>query len=55
VAGAAGGVYYAGAGWHGVAAFVAVILSFGLIVAWRLYYLPPLPPLQRTEFESPLP
>jgi YNFM family putative membrane transporter len=55
VAGAAGGVYYAGAGWNGVAAFVAVVVSFGLMVAWRLYYLPPLPLAQKIPLESPLP
>jgi MFS transporter, YNFM family, putative membrane transport protein len=55
VAGAAGGVFYAGAGWRGVAAFVAGIASFGLMVAWRLYYLPPLPLAQKIPLESPLP
>jgi YNFM family putative membrane transporter len=42
VAGAAGGLFYADYGWYGVAAFVAGLLGFGLIVAWRLYHLPPL-------------
>jgi YNFM family putative membrane transporter len=55
VAGAAGGVFYAGAGWRGVGAFVAGLMSFGLMVAWRLYYLPPLPLAQKIPFESPLP
>src|ERR1700730_9507627 len=55
VAGAAGGVFYAGAGWNGVAAFVAGLLSLGLVVAWRLYYLPPLPLKQQFPLESPLP
>jgi YNFM family putative membrane transporter len=55
VAGAAGGVFYAGAGWQGVAAFVAGLLSFGLMLAWRLYYLPPLPLAQTISMESPLP
>jgi YNFM family putative membrane transporter len=57
VAGAAGGVFYAGTGWTGVAAFVAGLLSLGLMVAWRLYYLPPLPlPLpQKIPIESPPP
>jgi len=55
VAGAAGGVFYAGAGWRGVAAFVAGIVSFGLMVAWGLYYLPPLPLAQKIPLESPLP
>jgi YNFM family putative membrane transporter len=55
VAGAAGGVFYAGAGWPGVAAFVTGILSFGLMVAWRLYYLPPLQLPQIIPIESPRP
>jgi len=55
VAGAGGGVFYAGAGWNGVAAFVGGLLSLGLVVAWRLYYLPPLPLKQQIPFESPLP
>jgi YNFM family putative membrane transporter len=55
VAGAAGGVFYAGTGWSGVAAFVGGLLSFGLVAAWRLYYLPPLPLKQQIPFESPLP
>jgi MFS transporter, YNFM family, putative membrane transport protein len=55
VAGAAGGVFYAGTGWHGAAAFVAGLLSLGLMVAWRLYYLPPLPLAQTIPMESPLP
>ncbi|MDB6082571.1 MAG: rane protein [Gammaproteobacteria bacterium] len=41
-AGAAGGLFYADYGWNGVAAFVAGLSGFGLIVAWRLYHLPPL-------------
>jgi MFS transporter, YNFM family, putative membrane transport protein len=41
-AGAAGGLFYAAHGWNGVAAFVAGLFGFGLIVAWRLYHLPPL-------------
>jgi MFS transporter, YNFM family, putative membrane transport protein len=55
VAGALGGVFYAGTGWNGVAAFVAGLLSLGLAVAWRLYYLPPLPLKQQIPFEAPLP
>ena len=55
VAGAAGGVFYTGSGWRGVAAFVAALLGFGLMVAWRLYYLPPLPLPQAIPQESPLP
>jgi YNFM family putative membrane transporter len=41
-AGAAGGLFYAAHGWSGVAAFVAGLYGFGLLVAWRLYHLPPL-------------
>ena len=55
VAGAAGGVFYAGTGWTGVAAFVAGLLSLGLMVAWRLYYLLPLPLPQKIPIESPPP
>jgi YNFM family putative membrane transporter len=43
IAGAAGGLFYAARGWAGVAAFVAALFGFGLLVAWRLYYLAPLP------------
>jgi YNFM family putative membrane transporter len=43
VAGAAGGLFYTDYGWNGVAAFVAGLSGFGLMCAWRLYYLPPLP------------
>jgi hypothetical protein len=38
-----------------VAAFVGGLLSLGLVVAWRLYYLPPLPLPQQIPMESPLP
>jgi MFS transporter, YNFM family, putative membrane transport protein len=41
-AGAAGGLFYTGYGWNGVAAFVAGLSGVGLIIAWRLYRLPPL-------------
>jgi YNFM family putative membrane transporter len=54
-AGVAGGVFYAGTGWNGVAAFVAGLMSLGLMVAWRLYYLPPLSLTQQNPIESPLP
>jgi YNFM family putative membrane transporter len=43
VAGVAGGLFYADSGWRGVAAFVAGLSGVGLMVAWRLYYLTPLP------------
>jgi YNFM family putative membrane transporter len=43
VAGSLGGLFYTALGWTGVAEFVAGIWGFGLIVAWRLAYLQPLP------------
>jgi len=55
VAGVAGGVFYAAHGWAGVAAFVGALFSLGLLFAWRLYHLPPLPQPQPTAPEPPLP
>jgi YNFM family putative membrane transporter len=55
VAGAAGGLFYAAHGWAGVAAFVAALFGFGLLVAWRLYYLVPLPVPPSPGTESSLP
>jgi YNFM family putative membrane transporter len=55
VAGAAGGLFYADRGWNGVAAFVAALFGVGLLVALRLYYLPPLPTPQSIPIEPPLP
>ncbi len=43
IAGAAGGLFYSARGWAGVAAFVAALFGLGLLFAWRLYHLPPLP------------
>ena len=43
VAGAGGGLFYAAGGWGGVVAFVGALAAAGLLVAWRLYRLPPLP------------
>lgn len=43
VAGAAGGVFYSTHGWNGVVAFVGLLLLVGLLSAWRLYHVPPLP------------
>jgi YNFM family putative membrane transporter len=43
IAGAVGGLFYAAHGWNGVAAFVAALFGLGLLFAWRLYSLPPLP------------
>ena len=42
VAGASGGLFYAAYGWTGVAVFVGVLVLGGLLIAWRLYRLPPL-------------
>lgn len=42
VAGATGGLFYAAHGWYGVVGFVGVLVLAGLLVAWRLYRLPPL-------------
>jgi len=43
LAGACGGLFYASPGWHGVALFVGTLVLMGLLIAWRLYRLPPLP------------
>ena len=42
LAGAGGGLFYASHGWHGVVAFVGALVLAGLLVAWRLYRVPPL-------------
>lgn len=42
LAGAGGGLFYAAHGWHGVVAFVGALVLAGLLVAWRLYRVPPL-------------
>lgn len=42
IAGASGGLFYAVAGWNGVAAFVGTLVLIGLLVAWKLYTLAPL-------------
>jgi YNFM family putative membrane transporter len=55
MAGAAGGLFYESHAWNGVAAFVAVLLGLGTLLAWRLYYLPPLPIAQSLPLELPLP
>jgi MFS transporter, YNFM family, putative membrane transport protein len=54
-AGTTGGVFYADFGWSGVATFVAALFGLGLLFAWRLYYLPPLPLAQSPETEPQLP
>lgn len=42
IAGACGGLFYAAHGWNGVVGFVGALVLAGLLVAWRLYRLPPL-------------
>jgi MFS transporter, YNFM family, putative membrane transport protein len=42
VAGASGGLFYAAHGWNGVALFVGVLVLVGLLIALRLFTLPPL-------------
>ena len=42
VAGASGGLFYASHGWAGVVGFVGALVLAGLLIAWRLYRLPPL-------------
>jgi YNFM family putative membrane transporter len=42
VAGASGGLFYASHGWDGVAGFVGALVLMGLLIAWRLYRVPPL-------------
>lgn len=45
VVGWSGGLFYAAAGWLGVALFVGALVLVGLLIALRLYRLPPLPQL----------
>lgn len=42
IAGAGGGLFYASHGWTGVALFVGVLVLAGLLIALRLFRLPPL-------------
>lgn len=42
IAGASGGLFYAAHGWNGVVAFVGVLVLLGLLIAWKLYRVPPL-------------
>lgn len=42
IAGASGGLFYASHGWHGVALFVGALVLAGLLIALRLFRLPPL-------------
>ncbi|RDI98217.1 MFS transporter [Dyella solisilvae] len=55
VAGASGGLFYASHGWNGVALFVAALVLAGLLIAWRLYRLPPLPGPPSPGTEPPIP
>ncbi|WP_440590532.1 MFS transporter [Rhodanobacter glycinis] len=42
IAGASGGLFYASHGWNGVALFVGTLVLAGLLIALRLFRLPPL-------------
>ena len=42
-------------GWPGVVSFVALLLGLGLLFAWRLFHLTPLPPAQSPGAEPSLP
>lgn len=42
IAGASGGLFYAAHGWNGVALFVGALVLAGLLIALRLFRLPPL-------------
>lgn len=55
LAGASGGLFYAWHGWNGVALFVVALVLAGLLIAWRLYRLPPLPGPPSPGTEPPLP
>jgi YNFM family putative membrane transporter len=55
LAGASGGLFYASHGWNGVAVFVGALVVAGLLIAWRLYRLPPLVSPSRPETEPPIP
>jgi len=55
LAGAGGGLFYAAHGWNGVAAFIGAMVLAGLLIAWRLYFLRPLPGPPSPGTEPPLP
>ncbi len=55
LAGASGGLFYATHGWNGVVSFVTVLLLAGLLIAWRLYRLQPLPGPPSPGTEPPIP
>ncbi|MBT2118159.1 MFS transporter [Dyella sp. LX-66] len=54
LAGAGGGLFYASHGWNGVAAFVGALVLAGLLIAWRLRHLAPLPGPPSKGDEPPL-
>lgn len=43
IAGASGGLFYAAHGWNGLVWFVGAMVLAGLLIAWRLRHLAPLP------------
>ncbi len=58
IAGASGGLFYARWGWNGVALFVGALVLAGLLVALRLYRVPPLadvatPPVPMSQGAMP--
>ncbi len=55
LAGAGGGLFYSAYRWPGVATFVGALVLAGLLIAWRLYRLPPLPGPPSPGTEPPLP
>ena len=55
LAGAGGGLFYTARGWNGVAAFIGAMVLAGLLIAWRLYFLQPLPGPPSPGTEPPLP
>jgi YNFM family putative membrane transporter len=54
-AGAAGGLFYARYGWNGVALFVALLFTIGLLISWRLYRLAPLATVSPEATLTPMP
>ena len=54
-AGAVGGLFYERMGWNGVCAFIATLLTVGVLCAWRLYHLTPLASVPAAAVEPPLP
>ncbi|MEV8519680.1 MFS transporter [Dyella marensis] len=54
LAGAGCGLFYASHGWNGVAAFVGALVLAGLLIAWRLRHLQPLPGPPSKGDEPPL-